>query len=102
MAAVAESYAGAPRALLSPAAARAMPTPGPSGRAVSFAVRTCGPDLVFSHSGGTQGFRAFAVAATPADHGIVVTTNSDDGDAVIDALVPEMLHVLGWGDWPLR
>ena len=43
--------------------------------------------LLVSHSGGNRGWRARFVAAPESGDGLVVLTNSDDGNRLIEALV---------------
>jgi CubicO group peptidase (beta-lactamase class C family) len=52
----------------------------------------------FSHSGANAGYRCILIAYEAGD-GIVVMTNGDNGDALMNDLVRTVAHEYGWPDY---
>ena len=83
-------------ALLRPETARAMLSPGVGNWGLGLTLGGTDPWLIFAHNGSNAGFRA-AVAANPRrGDGVVVMTNSESGEPLLDAVTVAVARVLGW------
>jgi CubicO group peptidase (beta-lactamase class C family) len=83
------------RGVVSAATITTMTTPGPAtgGRyGLGFRLRTLGDDVrMVSHDGANHGWRAIIAAFPERGWGIAVLTNGDNGEAVIDAVIDQLV-----------
>ncbi len=55
-----------------------------------------GDSLIFSHSGGNEGFRCQMIGFAHLGSGLVIMTNSDNGSALYGELMRSISRVYGW------
>jgi CubicO group peptidase (beta-lactamase class C family) len=83
------------RGVVSPATIRAMTTPAPATRGrygLGLRLRTLAGDVrMVSHDGANHGWRAIAAAFPDRRWGVAVLTNGDNGEAVIDAVMDQLV-----------
>jgi CubicO group peptidase (beta-lactamase class C family) len=83
------------RGVVNAATVRAMTTPAPAtdGRyGLGFRLRTLADDVrMVSHDGANHGWRALAAAFPDRGWGVAVLTNGDTGEAVIDAVLDQLV-----------
>lgn len=96
MLAVGRSYRGEADGLLSPDSARAMLTEVPGGSGQGFGLSGTGEAFRYRHSGGNAGFRCYAVAFAGTGRGVVLMTNSDNGDRLILEVAQAISRQYGW------
>lgn len=96
MLAVGRSYRGEPEAILEIGTARQMLTKVPRGSGLGFGISGTGMSERYRHSGGNEGYRAFAVGFTGTGRGVVVLTNSDAGTALYQELLNAVSREYGW------
>lgn len=92
-------------AMLNPASAAALTTPGLGDWAVGFGVRGQGADRTIHHGGANAGFRNFASMFLDSGDGVIVMTNSDSGGALADEIIRAVANDYGWtslASQPLR
>jgi CubicO group peptidase (beta-lactamase class C family) len=58
-----------------------------------------GRNQQFSHGGSNEGFRCFMVAYSHLGKGVVVMTNSDNGDRLVFEIVRAVAREYGWPDY---
>ncbi|MDH3217477.1 MAG: beta-lactamase family protein, partial [Candidatus Krumholzibacteria bacterium] len=51
----------------------------------------------FQHSGGNAGYRCFMVLSVEVPEGVVIMTNGDSGEQVINEVFLAIAHAYGWG-----
>lgn len=96
---VQQAEAGAADRLLSPAMAGTLLTRGLGDYGLGFFVQDLGEVTSFSHSGGSEGFRAQLYGYTRSGQGVVVMTNSNGGAALIDELLVSIAAEYGWPEF---
>lgn len=96
---VQQSEAGKPAKLLSPGMTSTLLTRGLGEYGLGFFVEKLGDRTSFSHSGGTEGFRAQLYGYTRSGQGVVVMTNSDNGAALIDEILCSIAAEYGWPEF---
>ena len=94
--AIEDAAAGRSEAVLNQSSARAMLAPGLGGWGLGVEVKGAGPDLSFSHGGADEGFRADAIGFPARHQGVVIMSNSDGGDTVIEPLLGAIAREYGW------
>lgn len=94
--AISDAWAGRSDVILDQATARAMLTPGRGNWGLGLEVAGEGPSLKFSHGGGNAGFRATVIAFPERGQGLALMINSDNGDAVVDAIIRAVAAEYGW------
>ncbi len=83
--------------VLKEATARQMIAPtGVGSFAVGFKIEQTGQGWYFSHSGGNWGFRCHLLAHVRKGYGVVIMTNSDNGEAVFDEIGARLATAYGW------
>lgn len=97
--AVQQAEAGQSDQLLSRSMASAMLTRGLGEYGLGFYVENLGETTSFSHSGGTEGFRAQLYGYTRSGQGVVVLTNSDNGAALISEILSSVAAEYGWPEF---
>ncbi len=85
--------------VLSSAMTATLLTRGLGEYGLGFYVEPMGPGSSFSHSGGTDGFRAQLYGYTHTGQGVVVLTNSDNGAALIAELLGSISAEYGWPEF---
>ena len=96
MLAVDRSARGEPDGLLSPTSARTMLTRVPGGDGQGFDLSGTGEALRYSHAGGNAGFRCYAAAFAGTGRGVVLMTNSDEGDRLVREVTRAIAREYGW------
>ena len=91
-----DAEAGRSAAVLDQATARAMLTPGLGNWGLGVEVKGQGRDLRFSHGGANEGFRNDMVGWPARRQGVVIMTNGDDGEDVIQSLMFAVAEAYGW------
>jgi CubicO group peptidase (beta-lactamase class C family) len=97
------ALSGKSRRPLSAATARAMLVPLYNQQALGLIVGGSTAHKYFNHGGVNFGYRCLLVAYQDSD-GVVVMTNSDNGDPLIRQIVRTVAHEYGWPDYapPIR
>ncbi len=85
--------------VLSSAMTETLLTRGLGEYGLGFYVEPLGAGTSFSHSGGTDGFRAQLYGYTHTGQGVVVLTNSDNGAALIAELLGSISAEYGWPEF---
>jgi CubicO group peptidase (beta-lactamase class C family) len=84
------------RGVVSASTIRAMTTPAQATRGrygLGFRLRTLADDMtMISHDGANRGWRALVAAFPDRGWGIAVLTNGDNGEAVIDAVMDQLVN----------
>lgn len=96
---VQQAEAGQSDKVVSRDMASTMLTRGLGEYGLGFFVENLGDRTSFSHSGGTEGFRAQLYGYTRSGQGVVVMTNSDNGAALIDELLSSIAAEYGWPEF---
>lgn len=96
---VQQAEAGQSDKVVSRGMASTMLTRGLGEYGLGFFVENLGDRTSFSHSGGTEGFRAQLYGYTRSGQGVVVMTNSDNGAALIDELLSSIAAEYGWPEF---
>ncbi len=81
---------------LSPAAARTMLTAQAASRGFGFMVEGSGDDLYFQAGGRTSGFACSLLVFPGRKQGIVIMTNSDNGQLLIDEVIRAAAAAYKW------
>jgi CubicO group peptidase (beta-lactamase class C family) len=82
--------------LLPAEAARTMLTPQIGNQGFGFTVEGNGDEANFSIRGKTCGFSSFAIVLPEKGQGVVVMTNSDNGNLIAEEIVRAVSSVYGW------
>ena len=85
--------------ILSRAMASTMLTRGLGEYGLGFYVEELDDRTSFSHSGGTEGFRAQLYGYTRSGQGVVIMTNSDNGMALIHEILRSISAEYGWPEF---
>lgn len=97
---VGSSYRGE-NGILLPATARQMLTRVPGGGGLGFGLDGSGESFRFRHNGGNAGFSCYAVSFAEIGRGVVIMTNSDNGDPLMHEFVRAISRTYGWPPlWP--
>lgn len=88
------AFAGARDRLLSRALVQVMLSPGMNDWGLGLAISK--DRLRFGHGGSNRGYRCQLWAYLDGGNGIVVMTNSDNGDALIGEIVASAAKIYGW------
>jgi CubicO group peptidase (beta-lactamase class C family) len=94
--AIQDAEAGRANPVLSQASARETLTPGMGHWGLGLSVTGEGRDRMFSHGGANEGFRNEMFGFPGRRQGVVVMTNSDDGEKVIRPLILAVAASYGW------
>ena len=97
--AVQQAEAGQSDQVLSHSMASTMLTRGLGEYGLGFYVEKLDQTTSFSHSGGTEGFRAQLYGYTRSGQGVVVLTNSDNGAALISEILSSVAAEYGWPEF---
>jgi CubicO group peptidase (beta-lactamase class C family) len=90
------SFAHGDGKLLSANMAGQMLTIQKGSNGLGVVVRGEGPQTSFSHGGSNEGYRCHMVGYPATGRGLVIMTNSDTGDAVIDVVSKAVAKAYGW------
>lgn len=93
--ALSDAWAGRSEVLLDQDTARAMLTRDPFGWGLGVGVGE-GAELEFSHGGANEGYRCFVIGLPGKGQGLVVMTNGDNGQAVLNAVILAVAGEYGW------
>ena len=93
---IGRSYRGEDGALLRQDTARLMLTKIPRAGGLGFGLSGEGNALRYRHNGGNAGFSCYAVAFVGSGRGVVLMTNSDNGDALMRELARAIAREYGW------
>lgn len=94
-----DSYAGRPRALLSPSSAKAMMTPVDANYGLGLALGRWGGHPFIQHGGSNAGFQSNAFAFLDGSRqGVVVMTNGDAAVVLIPEIMRAVVAAYGWGE----
>ncbi len=99
--AVLEASAGEAGSVISPAMASAMLTEAMGGWGLGVNVTGEGPAFRLSHGGANEGYRAYLMAYPETGQGLVVMTNSDNGDALAMEILQSVADTYDWPDFGL-
>jgi CubicO group peptidase (beta-lactamase class C family) len=102
MMAIGRSYRGHNGGLLRPRTARMMLTRVPGGSGLGFGLSGADSTFRYRHTGGNEGYRAYAVAFANSGRGVVIMTNSDAGDVLIRELLDAISREFGWPGMQVR
>ena len=94
-----ESYSGREDGLLLSGSAQAMAQPVVSGMGLGFGVNGEGASLHISHAGWTLGYRAFLVFYPETGDGLVIMTNGQAGNHLIDDVLRTYARAHNWPDF---
>jgi CubicO group peptidase (beta-lactamase class C family) len=83
-------------ALLTPAMAQAMMTPGLGGWGLGVQIRGSGDTAIFTHGGSNVGYRAAFYGFVHRPSGVVVMTNGDAGAALVEEVAHAVAAEYGW------
>ncbi len=86
----------AKKGLLQPATARQMLTRVPGGGGLGFGLDGSGESFLFRHNGGNAGFSCYAVSFAEIARGVVILTNSDNGDPLMHKFIRAISRTYGW------
>lgn len=93
---ITSAFAGEKNGPLSSASATAMLTPGIGQWGLGMRVDGEGEWLSFSHGGSNQGFRTFLLAFPRKGQGLVIMTNGDNGESVMQPVRQAIGREFGW------
>jgi CubicO group peptidase (beta-lactamase class C family) len=96
MLAIGRSYRGERGGLLRQDTARLMLTKIPGAGGLGFGLSGDGNALRYRHNGGNAGFTCYAVAFVDSGRGVVLMTNSDNGDTLMKELARAIAREHGW------
>jgi len=96
---VQQSLKNNPRALLHQSTAEIMLTPVLNDAALGVFVKEKGGEKYFWHEGANVGFRCSYYGSFSTGNGVVVLTNSDNGNALINEIINDVARVYGWKDF---
>lgn len=94
--AVRDSARGKTGALLGPALATEMLTPGKGGYGLGLEIHGSPPDRDFSHGGSNEGYENFLVAYTDTGDGVAVMTNGAQGNELGLEITRSVAAAYGW------
>lgn len=94
--ALSAAYNGQDNGLLRPETARAMLTSGIGNWGLGVSVTGKGEWLSFGHGGANAGYRANLIAYPNSGDGIVIMSNSDNGDRLFRSITIAVGDVFGW------
>ena len=97
-----DAVGGRSKTVLNQTSALAMLTPGLGKWGLGVEVRSAGADLSFSHGGADEGFRAEAIGFPSRRQGVVIMSNSDGGETVIQPLLDAIARDYGWPGFERR
>ena len=69
---------------------------GIGGFGLGFNVFRQGEGWYFAHMGSNRGYRSFLMAHQTKGYGLVVMTNGDRGNGLIEKICQRIQHVYGW------
>ncbi len=92
---VRRSYHGSSEKLLSQTMARTMLTRQAGDYGLGFSLPSAGV-FRFQHGGSNQGYRCFLVLSVKAGDGVVIMTNGDSGNTLIDEIFAAIATAYGW------
>jgi len=93
-----QALSGKSQRVLSTATARTMLTPKVELHALGVLTGGSPEHPYFTHGGANEGYRCELIAYDAGD-GVVVMTNGDNGQQVIDEIVRTVAHEYGWADF---
>lgn len=93
------AYLGRSDRVLSQVMVQLMLTPIKEGVGLGLFLRGSGQDLLFSHSGGNEGFRCFMIAFPGRGQGAVIMTNGDLGGDLYAEILRSLAVEYGWPDF---
>ena len=93
-----QALSGKSQRVLSTATVRVMLTPKAQRQALGILTGGGPEHPYFEHSGANEGYRCVLIAYDAGD-GVVVMTNGDNGQGVIDDIVRTVAHEYGWPDF---
>lgn len=96
---VQQTIGGESSKVLSHNMASLMLTRGLGEYGLGFFVEDLGDRTSFSHSGGTQGYRAQLYGYTGSGQGVVIMTNSQNSNALIDEILCSIAAEYGWPEF---
>jgi len=96
---VQKEYAGESSKILSRKIMRQMLTHQKDDWGLGFALESAGQALRFSHNGGNEGFRCDLEAYVESRQGLVIMTNSDNGDQLARELLGAVAQEYNWPDF---
>ncbi len=96
MLSIGRSYRGEPNGLLTQSSARMMLTKVPGGSGQGFGLSREGEAFRYHHNGGNAGFTCYAVAFAGTGRGVVLMTNSDAGDQLMQEVARALSREYGW------
>ncbi len=85
--------------ILSQVMAELMLTPVKEETGLGLFIQGSGQDLMFSHSGGNEGFRCFMMAYPERGQGAVIMTNGDLGLDLMPEIMRSLAVEYGWPDF---
>ena len=85
--------------ILSQVMAELMLTPVKEEMGLGLFIQGSGQDLMFSHSGGNEGFRCFMMAYPERGQGAVIMTNGDLGLDLMPEIMRSLAVEYGWPDF---
>lgn len=91
-----DAWNGHPTAPLPAEVARPMMTPATEEMSLGLGIHGAGAALVVDHSGSTHGYRTYLAAFPERGQGVVIMTNGDGGDELIEELRRSLANVYGW------
>lgn len=91
-----DAAAGRSQAVLNQDVASQMLTPGMGDWGLGLEVKGEGRDMVFSHGGANEGFRNEMFGFPGRRQGVVIMTNSDVGETVMQPLLHAIAMSYGW------
>ena len=94
-----QAYAGQRNRVLEPPTARLMLTRTDDQMGLGPGVHGEGKQLFFDHAGWTRGFRTYIAIYPLLGQGIVVMTNGDGGNDLINEIVRSAARAYGWPDF---
>lgn len=90
------AYAGRQGKMLSPGMIAEMLKVQSGKYGLGFALGREGRSFTFSHGGSNEGFRCVLVGVPATGQGVVIMTNSDSGDQLLQAVLPAVSQAYHW------
>lgn len=91
-----KSLKGETKALLSQKSAIEMTTPVKENGALGVYIREFDGEKYFYHTGGNEGYSCVYMGGISNGKGVVMLTNSDNGEALYTEIIASISRVLGW------